>query len=135
MFVPHIEHNSPHPHHMEMLELHAGEDIHSFTRDKWGIPILPSPETRRKATPDAIDIIFTPGVAFDVTGRRLGNGKGYYDVFFEKYDQDRASIGLEKVQKYGLALQEMIVSTVPITEHDVIMDGVITGNGVITSMD
>jgi 5-formyltetrahydrofolate cyclo-ligase len=130
LFVPHMVDGE----HMEMLQLNAGEDIQVFPRDKWGIPVIPQPETRRKAGPAAIDIVFTPGVAFDLTGRRLGNGKGYYDRFFHEYDTSRIELGLPKVQKYGLALEEMLLSHVPTDEHDVILDGVIMPLGVFSSM-
>jgi len=119
---------------MEMLELFPGEDVRSFERDKWGIPVLPNPEKRKRADPQSIDIVFTPGVAFDLTGRRLGNGKGYYDSFFIEYDQQRAALGLDRVLKYGLALEKMIVPDVPVDKHDVLLDGVITPSGVHSSM-
>ena len=132
LFVPYMVPDTERE--MEMLELHPGEDIRMYARDKWGIPVIPEPEKRRRATPDAIDIVFTPGVAFDLQGRRLGNGKGYYDTFFTKYDSARASLGLERVHKYGLALTDMVVLHVPCGEHDVILDGVITPAGVMSSM-
>jgi 5-formyltetrahydrofolate cyclo-ligase len=106
LFVPYMTDDK----RMEMLELNAGEDVQVFERDKWGIPVIPSPELRRRAGPASMDIIFTPGVAFDLTGRRLGNGKGYYDRFFQDYDIQRVKLGLPIVQKYGLALDQMLLS-------------------------
>lgn len=132
VFVPFI---SSHEHRqMKMVALNPGEDIRIFAKDKWGIPQVPSPETRKQAEPKDIDIIFTPGVAFDLLGRRLGNGKGFYDIFFKEYDKQRAEIGLDRVLKYGLALEEMIVQHVPVGDHDVALDGIVTPHGVISSM-
>ncbi|MDR2509780.1 MAG: 5-formyltetrahydrofolate cyclo-ligase [Spirochaetaceae bacterium] len=33
---------------------------------------------------DGPALVISPGLAFDIEGRRLGRGKGYYDRFFEK---------------------------------------------------
>ena len=42
-----------------------------------------------------LDIIITPGVVFDITGNRIGYGKGYYDRFFNSNAyQDMTLIGL-----------------------------------------
>lgn len=57
-----------------------------------------------------------PGVGFDLTGARLGRGKGYYDRFLE--DKDVVTI--------GLAWTEQLVEKIPVEEHDFHMDFIIT---------
>jgi 5-formyltetrahydrofolate cyclo-ligase len=57
-------------------------------RNSWGIPELPKEELASRpdgstctdqANADAlIDVVLTPGVAFDSACHRLGHGKGYY---------------------------------------------------------
>ncbi len=45
---------------------------------------------------EAIDVVATPAVAFDRTGRRVGYGGGFYDRFFPRTRGDalRAGVGL-----------------------------------------
>jgi len=133
VFVPHMTAGSKDI-HMEMIELYPGEDVSLFPKDKWGIPVVPEPDNRRRAKPSELDIIFAPGVAFDLFGRRLGNGKGYYDNFFTSFDNERIAQRLSKVLKYSLALEPMLVLAVPVDAHDVILDGIITPNGTVTSI-
>ncbi|WP_427170307.1 5-formyltetrahydrofolate cyclo-ligase [Fusobacterium nucleatum] len=48
-----------------------------------------------------IDIIITPGVAFDRNKNRVGFGRGYYDRFFIKYPHST---------KIAIAFEEQIIS-------------------------
>lgn len=78
--------------------------------------------------PQDIDVVFTPGVAFDKHGGRLGNGKGYYDTFFHKIDSSRIALNMPPSIKLGLSLNEQILHDkefVPMEPHDVRLDGVI----------
>jgi len=58
-----------------------------------------------------LDLVITPGVAFDKKGNRLGRGKGYYDRFLSRIPKDTPSI--------GLAFNLQILPVVPTTPHDV----------------
>jgi 5-formyltetrahydrofolate cyclo-ligase len=58
-----------------------------------------------------LDLVITPGVAFDKKGNRLGRGKGYYDRFLSRIPKDTPSIGLA----FGL----QILPIVPTAPHDV----------------
>lgn len=57
-----------------------------------------------------------PGVGFDLSGARLGRGKGYYDRHLEGSDSLRI----------GLAWSEQIVEKIPVERHDSHMDFIIT---------
>ena len=46
---------------------------------KYGIM---EPEATSENMNHCLDIVITPGVVFDMTGNRIGYGKGYYDKFF-----------------------------------------------------
>lgn len=81
-------------------------------------------------------MILLPGVAFTLDGKRLGHGMGYYDKFLHHYfDQNphrsRTSTQpnestSERTTLIGLAFKEQIQDDVPVTDEDVILDGVIT---------
>lgn len=66
--------------------------------------------------PEAIDLVFVPGTAFDASGGRLGQGGGYYDRFLLRTGALRAGIG------HDFAL----MARVPVQAHDLRMDCVIT---------
>lgn len=66
----------------------------------------------------AIGFAVVPGMAFDVGGGRLGRGKGYYDRLLP-------SLGCIKA---AVAFRHQMVDAVPMEEHDVRMDMVITPN-------
>jgi len=63
-----------------------------------------------------LDLILVPGVAFDLSGRRLGRGRGFYDRLLLE------TPGL----KCGVAFDEQIVGEVPADAHDLQMDFILT---------
>lgn len=73
--------------------------------------------------PQEIDIIFVPGVAFDLSKNRLGHGKGYYDRFLTNLRKDCIKI--------GLAYDFQILDSIPTDSHDVRMDIIISENRVV----
>jgi 5-formyltetrahydrofolate cyclo-ligase len=68
--------------------------------------------------PEDIDAILVPGVAFDVTGNRLGHGGGYYDRLLPRLRGDALRI--------GLAFDEQVFEEIPVEEHDAPLDAVVT---------
>lgn len=65
-----------------------------------------------------------PGVAFTESGERLGYGGGYYDQL----------IPLMKatVPKIALAFDLQIIDSLPVEDHDIRIDGIITESKFIT---
>lgn len=63
-----------------------------------------------------LDLVLVPGIAFDLHGRRLGRGKGYYDRLLADVR------GL----KCGVSLDEQLVSTVPFEPHDAELNWILT---------
>ena len=65
-----------------------------------------------------MDVIIVPGVAFDLTGNRLGRGKGYYDRFLQHR---------EDIYKIGVCFDFQLVDNISTDAFDVKMDEVIAG--------
>jgi len=68
-----------------------------------------------------IDCMITPGLAFDSVGRRLGQGGGYYDKYFARYQDAHKHLP----HIIGLCWQSQIVPRVPTEPHDTLMEHVI----------
>jgi len=68
--------------------------------------------------PEQIDVVLLPGVAFNRTGGRLGYGGGYYDRFLPQLRADCV--------KVALAYELQVVDELPVEEHDVWYDVLIT---------
>ena len=62
------------------------------------------------------EVLLVPGRAFTAKGDRLGRGKGLYDRYLASYP------GL----KIGICLSEQIVGELPLEEHDIPMDCIVT---------
>lgn len=86
-----------------------------FVDDKWGIPI---PQNVAFITPDKIDLVITPLLAFDEKLNRVGYGKGYYDKFFAECKPN--------LQKIGVSLFTVLENEIEdVNEFDVALDRVI----------
>jgi 5-formyltetrahydrofolate cyclo-ligase len=82
------------------------------------------PDTTCEAlAPQEIDIIVVPGVAFDVSGKRIGYGKGYYDRVLHSLEGEGKLMGF----CYDFQLLDEIVGE----PHDVKMDLIITEKRVV----
>ncbi|KAI8220888.1 putative 5-formyltetrahydrofolate cyclo-ligase [Colletotrichum sp. SAR 10_99] len=139
VYVPYL-HKSPFsseetpPRVMDMVRLRDLQDYESLQPDKWGIPSIDP------ATIDQRQRVL--GVAFDIDPqsgslRRLGHGKGFYDLFIRRYAakyNNISSVATKPLMLYGLALSEQFLSqpsdsTVPVAQHDQPLDGVVLGSG------
>ncbi|MEM9445367.1 MAG: 5-formyltetrahydrofolate cyclo-ligase [Verrucomicrobiota bacterium] len=80
----------------------------------------PDPALHEELNPLAIDIVITPGLAFDHSGMRLGKGAGYYDRFFS---ESRHPL------KIGCFYECQLVESVPAEKHDVAMDYLLSEKG------
>ena len=72
----------------------------------------------KRLTPQELDLIMVPGVAFDSRGGRTGHGKGYYDKLLEHARTDTPLV--------ALAFECQIFPEIPCEEHDIYMDKVVT---------
>ena len=68
-----------------------------------------------------LDIVIVPAVVFDLEKNRIGCGGGYYDTFLKKIRG-----GNKKVLFIGICYDFQIIEKVPIEEHDVALDFVVS---------
>ena len=76
----------------------------------------------KKVDVKEIDLIIVPGVAFDRRGGRTGHGKGYYDKLLEHARADTPLV--------ALAFECQMFDEIPMQDHDVYMDKVVTEKAV-----
>lgn len=81
----------------------------------------------RKMSPEKLDLVILPLIAFDRMGHRLGTGGGYYDRTFAFMHGGRN----RRPALFGLAFSEQEAEMLPYDPWDVLMDGVITERGAI----
>jgi len=63
-----------------------------------------------------LDVILVPTVGISQTGVRLGYGYGFYDRFLAK----------NKTVAISMTLEKQIIKNIPKSEHDIIMDWIVT---------
>ena len=74
-------------------------------------------------SPEEVDVVLLPGVAFDASGRRLGLGGGFYDRLIPRLP--------ERCLTVGIAFDEQLFTYVPHAEHDAMVDAVVTPTRVL----
>ena len=95
-----------------MPELEAG--MYKILEPKEPLRNLPE----KRVLVENLDVIMVPGVAFDYEGGRTGHGKGYYDKLLQNARPDTPLI--------ALAFECQMFPEIPMAEHDIFMDKVIT---------
>jgi 5-formyltetrahydrofolate cyclo-ligase len=73
-----------------------------------------------------LDLIFTPLVAFDSQGQRLGMGGGFYDRTLSQLSSDTKSSGAKKPALIGLAHDCQHVESVPVEAWDIPLPAICT---------
>lgn len=99
---------------MKAIRLRSPEAMHK------GAFRVMEPDGDEEIDPAGLDLIFTPGLAFDRAGGRIGYGAGCFDRFLPRC---RGLI-------VGLALQMQMVERVPMEPHDVYMHRIVTEDAV-----
>jgi 5-formyltetrahydrofolate cyclo-ligase len=96
------------------IHLHQITDLNELQIGKFNIK---EPCTHHKVIPQKdVDLIITPGIAFDKKGHRIGYGKGYFDRLFKT----------SNAYKIALAYDFQIIENVPAEKHDKKVDMIIT---------
>ncbi len=78
----------------------------------------------RRINPADIDLVFVPGVGFDIRKNRIGFGGGYYDRFLSRLRPETLKI--------GLSFDCQVIHELPVEKFDVKMDIIITESRILT---
>ncbi len=100
------------------LEIKSYEDLRPGS---FGV-MEPRREYCREVSPEEIDVVIVPGIAFDKKGDRLGYGMGFYDRFLSK---------AAKAQHIGLAYEFQILDHMDSEGHDVRVGSIVTEKRVL----
>ena len=106
----------------ELLEIYRVRDpVQDLRVGTWGIR-EPRADRCARMEPHIIDFVLVPGLAFDRRGRRLGYGGGFYDKLLADSLSPCAWL-------VAGAFESQMVEKVPVDEHDMPMDVVVTERG------
>lgn len=95
-------------HEKGIMTFHIVSSLTQLTEGNYGIrepkPSLPCPDI----TSDSVCIV--PGLAFTVSGGRLGYGGGFYDRFISEH---------QEIYTIALTYEVCITNSLPIMQHDI----------------
>ncbi|MBM7614248.1 5-formyltetrahydrofolate cyclo-ligase [Alkaliphilus hydrothermalis] len=84
----------------------------------------PKQEALRPVTPETLDLVIVPGVAYDERGYRIGYGGGYYDRFLPKL--------MPNTPKVSIAFELQMIDQVDDDSFDIPVDFIITEERIIS---
>lgn len=100
------------------------KSLDELAPSSFGIPS--PPEGAESAGYEELDLVLVPGVAFDLSGNRIGYGKGFYDLFLKD---------ISRRLTFALAYQFQVLNSIPSLETDISVGGIITENGTIDCLE
>ena len=98
------------------------DDSTDFKLNNYGIN---EPINGTQINIEKIDIIFIPLIIFDLSGHRVGYGKGYYDRFLKKHVKKKKNI-----LTIGLAFSFQKYKKIPTSKHDIKLNYILTEKGI-----
>ena len=109
--------------YINIISLKTAE-FETHTKTKLTKHNIPEPIDPVWTNNDAIDLVITPLLAFDLKGYRVGYGKGFYDRFFASLPKD--------TKKVGISLFEPCEAIEDVNEQDIPLTHCVTPNKVFT---
>uniref|UniRef100_A0A1A7WNW9 5-formyltetrahydrofolate cyclo-ligase n=1 Tax=Iconisemion striatum TaxID=60296 RepID=A0A1A7WNW9_9TELE len=119
-FIPKYDSSSS---HMDMLKTNSLQDIQTLPWTSWNIqqPAADDDSREEALSSGGLDLMLIPGLGFDLLGRRLGRGKGFYDTYLERCSRHPKG----KPYTIALAFKEQLCQDVPVDAHDVLIDEIL----------
>ncbi len=87
----------------------------------------PDPSLTRPTPLATADLVFVPGIAWDLEGYRLGWGRGYFDATLRQLSDDAVSV--------GLSFELQLLDKLPREQFDLPVDLIVTENRVVHCHD
>ncbi|MBF4695359.1 5-formyltetrahydrofolate cyclo-ligase [Fusibacter ferrireducens] len=103
------------------MTFHKVQTLSELKLSTYGI-LEPDPKIHPQVDLSQINLVLTPGVAFDDKGFRIGYGGGFYDRFFEKLNPE--------IFKFGIAFSIQQLNAIPLEPHDLPLTALITEKGI-----
>lgn len=103
-----------------LMEAYEFNDLAELQVDAYGI-LAPNPRIHRQLSPQDIDLVIVPGLAFDRRGYRIGRGGGYYDRYLPRLSQKASTV--------GWTAERFVLQKVPVHPHDVPVKYIVTEQG------
>lgn len=103
------------------IAFHLVTDPTTLEKGSYRIP-EPNPQVHPPVSPEDIDLVLVPGLAFDLRGNRLGQGAGYYDRFLSL---------IPTTPMIGVTFGSQLLPQVPAEPHDRTMAYLATDRGTI----
>ena len=72
-------------------------------------------------------LVLVPGRAFTLSGKRLGRGKGFYDIYFSQLADTLSLTSPSDIKKSGVCFACQILEDLPTTPDDILMDNIFSG--------
>ena len=101
------------------LTFHRVYSFSDLVPGPFGI-LEPNP-MNEEASVNSLDVIFIPGLAFDLKGFRLGYGGGFYDRVLRD----------TKACKIGVCYSFQLIESLPVEPHDEPVDFIFTEDGLV----
>ncbi|XP_077374371.1 5-formyltetrahydrofolate cyclo-ligase [Festucalex cinctus] len=119
-FIPRYDQCS---NHMDMLKLNSMQDMATLPKTSWNIlqPAEDDKSREEALSAGGLDLILMPGLGFDLSGKRLGRGKGFYDAYLERCFRHPKG----KPYTIALAYKEQLCQDIPVDDNDVLIDEVL----------
>ena len=121
LFLPRIDNTNLVFHHVlstaDNLSVHA---VYGMAEPAEHLPLAVWPPAKKT-------LILVPGLAFDLQGKRLGRGKGFYDRFLHSLAAENNSLPLLLGTGFSCQMEE----SVPADNNDFLMNGFVCENGII----
>jgi 5-formyltetrahydrofolate cyclo-ligase len=102
---------------MEAAEVRRGDPLHPTDYGPR------EPSRRVPVDPSEVDVVITPGLAFNRRGNRLGYGGGYYDRYLRRLHPTALRV--------GIGFSGQVLDDVPSGEEDEPVDMIVTDEEVI----